>query len=81
MARLLTPNEVAERLAVDADHVRALIRSRKLLAVNVSNGKRPTYRVEEEQLAAFLDASRELPRGTSPRFRPRGRKEDLPRYF
>lgn len=36
----LTPDEAAERLQVSAEHIRALIRSGRLQAINVAIGKK-----------------------------------------
>ena len=83
MARLLTPAEVAERLTVELDHVRLLIKRRLLIAVNVGTGpKRPTYRVEEEELEAFIESKRAAPTVLKERRRSRSReREPVHDYF
>ena len=60
---LFTPEDVAERLKVSSEHVRALIRTGRLTAVNLAVGKkRPLYRIRTEALAEFLaDAGRSAP--------------------
>lgn len=55
IAPLLTPAEVAEDLRVSAEHVRCLIRSGELSAIDISAGsKRPLYRIRREALAEFM---------------------------
>ncbi len=58
---LLTVEQVAEHLALPAESVRVLIRTRQLLAVNVGTPRRKNYRVEPAALAAYLDARRTTP--------------------
>ena len=54
---LLTPSDVAAQLKVTAEQVRSLIRSGRLLAINVGSGKkRPLYRVSKEALDEFIKA-------------------------
>ena len=52
----LSVDHVASRLHVSPDHVRSLIHQGKLDAVDVSAGRRPTYRISPESLQAFLTA-------------------------
>ena len=55
MSPMLTPPQVAKRLAVKSDKVRAWIRSGKLRALDVSEGaKRPRFRVAPDDLDDFL---------------------------
>ena len=64
-AALLTPKEVAARLALSVDAVRDLIRDRSLSAVLVSRSARsakPRFRVSPEALEAFLAARAVQPR-------------------
>jgi excisionase family DNA binding protein len=68
--RLLTIKEVAECLVVSDDHVRNLIESRRLTAINVGVGVRRVWRVSEEALEAFIMAYSTCP--PAPRS-PRGR--------
>ena len=68
---LLTPDEAARRLRVTAEHVRALIRSGRLAAINVGTGpKRPLYRIPFCDLRDFL-SNRHQPAQTTrpPRFK------------
>jgi excisionase family DNA binding protein len=51
--RMLTPNEVAERLGVAPKTVRALIHGRHLDACNVTPNGRPTYRIEPAAVEKF----------------------------
>ena len=52
---LLTPEDAAEQLKVSAEHVRALIRSGRLEAINLAIGKkRPLYRIAAKALEGFL---------------------------
>lgn len=51
---LLTVDQVAERLQLSPWQVRALIRGRKLAAINISAGARPSYRIRPSALDAFL---------------------------
>ena len=48
-----TVAQVAEHLAINADHVRDLIRTGELPAFNVGGTKRPTYRISPDALAGF----------------------------
>jgi len=54
----LTTAEIARRLSVSTDKIRAWIASGELRAVNLATrrGGRPRYRVLAEDLAAFLAA-------------------------
>lgn len=56
MNRSLTVNDVAQRLTVTADHVRALITGGRIRAMNVSAGTRPLYRIDPEDLEAYIDS-------------------------
>lgn len=55
MTAALTPPEIAERLRVSPDKVRAWIDRGELLAVNVAErlGGRPRWRIDPEALADF----------------------------
>ena len=58
--RLMTPNEVADRLRVTGEKVRQLIRAGHLEAMNIGTGqKRPLYRIHPNDLEAFLNSSRQ----------------------
>ncbi len=59
--RLLKVSEVAEHLRVSPKIVRMHIARKRLTAVNLGTGKRPTYRVAASAVAAF-----ELRRSTLP---------------
>lgn len=55
---LLTVEEVALRLKVSGEHVRALIRTRRLKAVDLAIGKkRPLYRLRLDVVEQFLEDS------------------------
>ena len=52
---LLTPEEASLRLKVSPEHVRALIRTDQLNAINIGIGKkRPLYRIPSKNLDEFL---------------------------
>jgi len=54
--KLLTPEETAKRLRVNAEQVRSLIRKGQLAAINVGSGpKRPLYRIRANALDDFLE--------------------------
>ena len=52
---MLRVKEVAERLNVSEDTVRTYIKLGQLQAVRLGDGKRPTIRVTENALVAFLE--------------------------
>jgi excisionase family DNA binding protein len=52
--RHLTTAEVADRLNVSRTQVVALIRAKKLRAIDVGVGSRPEYRIAPADLDAFL---------------------------
>jgi hypothetical protein len=52
--RWFTPPQVARQLAVDPAKVVGWCKSGKLVAVNVSDGIRPRFRISPEALADFL---------------------------
>ena len=58
METMLTVRQVGRALALDAKRVRALIRTGQLVASNVGTVRKPLYRVEAEQLRAFIVAAR-----------------------
>jgi excisionase family DNA binding protein len=61
----LTTAEVARRLSSTTQHVRQLIRSGRLSAIDIAKGQgRPRFRVPEGALVDFLDTSAVAP--TSP---------------
>ena len=71
---LLTPKDVARRLRVTDEQVRALIRKGELAAINVGTGsKRPLYRITGQALRDFL--SRRWQPG---RAAPRKHRRSLP---
>ena len=60
---LLKTNEAAQRLKCRQRHVRKLIRTGRLRAVNISpGGKRPTFRIDPSDLAAFQTANADAQR-------------------
>lgn len=80
-SRWLSPPQVAEQLGIDPEKVIAWIRRGELNAVNVAEniGGRPRYRIDPQELAAFLQR-----RSTSPAPKPvRRRKASgyTPKYF
>ncbi len=77
---LLTPDEIADRLRVTAEQVRALIRKGQLPAINVGAGsKRPLYRISEEALEEFIAGrQQETPGPTVRRFK---RLPPVPDHF
>jgi excisionase family DNA binding protein len=50
----LTPPQAAELLAVDPSKVIGWIKSGALAAIDVSNGRRPRYRISQEAIEDFL---------------------------
>jgi excisionase family DNA binding protein len=77
--RWLTPPEVAEQLGVDPSRVISWIRSGKLDAVNLSDGLRPRYKIDPDELARFLAA-----RSTAPAPKPTRKRRTSsyrPKYF
>lgn len=56
MRRQLLVPEVAERLRLNEQQVRKLIRRGELAASNVGGLRRPSYRVDETAVEAFLKA-------------------------
>lgn len=67
--RWMTPPEVAKRLGICPSRVIGWLRSGELLAVNLSDGRRPRYRISPEELTRFLAS-----RSTAPLPRPARRK-------
>ncbi len=61
MARLLTVHEVADRLQVHPLTVRRWLKSGKLVGVQL--GARAGWRIDEEDLVAFLAARRNVADG------------------
>lgn len=58
--QMLSPSEVAQRLGVSRDVVYDLIRSGEIATVRVGSGKRKLHRIEQRELARFLDENREV---------------------
>ena len=52
--RYLIPREIAIRLRVSPEKVLGWIRRGELCAINVSNATRPRYRINPDDLEAFL---------------------------
>lgn len=76
---LFTVAEVAERLKVSTDAVRALIHTGKLTASNVGSGtRRPRWRIAAEALDRFL-AAQAAPRCATRR--PRKRPVKVTEFF
>ncbi|MEM8494317.1 MAG: helix-turn-helix domain-containing protein [Planctomycetota bacterium] len=62
----LTVQEVASRLRCRPDKVYDWINRGQLLGTNLSNGKRPTWRIEEPDLDAFLARRKNTPAEPEP---------------
>lgn len=78
--KLLTPQEIAERLQVTSEQVRSLIRSGRLVAINVGTGsKRPCYRITHRAFDDFLERKSGSAQPTNRR-RPR-RSVPVPDFF
>jgi hypothetical protein len=81
----LTVPQVAERYAVDADCVRAWIKSKQLAAIDVSRnrGKLPRWRITPQALAEFEAARSSSPLSTAKSSRriKRRRPADFIEYF
>ena len=78
---MLTVNQVAKRLQVDAEVVRGWCRSGALRCVNVGRGKlKPRYRVTPEALEEFVRARTIGPPPPKPR-RRRKRQGDVIQFF
>ena len=58
---LLTVKQVGERLQLDPERVRELIRCKQLGAVNVGLGRRVIYRVEPAAVEAYIASKRTRP--------------------
>ncbi len=69
----LSPPEVAKRLGVKPEKVINWILSGRLRAINVSNGTRPRYRIDLQNLADF---ERSLSVVTAPKRQRRRKKDD-----
>lgn len=81
-SRMWTPPQVARRLAIKAERVRAMIRSGELRAVDLaSHGcRRPRFRVAEADLQLFLEKRAVKPPSPRPKRRRRDR-DDTIQYF
>ncbi len=77
---LLTTGEAAARLHVTPDHVVDLIHANRLRAVNVSFGKRPTWRIDPADLEAFIVGRTVTPR-PAPAKRRKRTAETVTCYF
>lgn len=58
MPRTLTTEEVADRYSTTPDVIRRWIRQGRLEAIDIGDGRRPTYRVYPEALDRFDAANR-----------------------
>lgn len=56
MSVWLTIPQVAERLQLNEQHIRKLIRRGELRASNIGGAHRPSYRIEETAVEEFLQA-------------------------
>ena len=71
-ARMLTPPQVARRLAVKVDRVRRWITAGQLRGINLGDGSRPRWRIDPADLEAFLARRTASP---APRQAPRRRRK------
>lgn len=80
---LLTTDEVAARLKLNAETIRKWIRVGKLRALNFSAGSiRGDYRIRASELEKFLAASVTIgPEPTTPRRRRKASDEGVTQYF
>jgi len=80
---MLTPAQVAAKLAIDVDGVRALIRAGHLVAVDVGRGarKRPRYRVPAEALESFIEQRTVRSPKTANRRQQRRRETPVIEFF
>ncbi len=71
--RMKTPPQVAEELAVDPEKIIGFIRSGELIAIDIatSGSRRPRWRIDPEDLAAFLARRRSTPPAPKPTRRRR----------
>jgi len=70
MSEFVTPPECARLLRIRESKVLNWIRSGRLRACNLSDGRRPRYRVRRADLDAFLQNQAVVP-ATRPERRPR----------
>lgn len=61
----LTPGQVSERLDIEVDTVRDLIRDGHLRAMDVSRSRRPRYRVPQAEVDRYIAESFERVREAS----------------
>jgi excisionase family DNA binding protein len=54
---MMTVKQVADKLAVNPETVRRLIKSNRLKAVIFGTDRKATYRITEEELDAFINQS------------------------
>ncbi|MFC4454876.1 helix-turn-helix domain-containing protein [Deinococcus sonorensis] len=54
-APTITTADAAALIGVNLDQVQALIRRRKLPAINVSSGTRPVYRLKHSDVLDFIE--------------------------
>ena len=72
----LTTEQVAAELRCEQPHVRRLIREGMLPAVNISPGsKRPTFRVDANDLGAFMASNKQMKHKRGGKKRTRGSGE------
>lgn len=58
--QMLSPAEVSQRLGVSRDVVYDLIRSGEIATIRIGTGKRQLHRIEQRELARYLDKNREV---------------------
>jgi excisionase family DNA binding protein len=54
---MMTVKQVADKLAVNPETVRRLIKANRLKATIFGTEKKATYRIDEKDLQAFIDGS------------------------
>ena len=77
MRPLLTTPQVAEMLGVSPQQVIRMRVSGRLRALNISLGRRPTWRFRESDIEAFLSGREPEPQVKAPR---RQRREAIKEY-
>ena len=79
-ANHLNTRDAAERLSVTPDQIVALIRSGRLPAVNVGVGRKPRWRISEDDLETFLAAASYRPKTAARRAR-KVKQQDVIEFF
>jgi len=78
----LTAREVADRLGIaKPDGVHRLIATGELPAVNISRGKRATWRIDSADLDAFIETRKSKPPAPKPVRRRKAHSGQVTEYF